>query len=127
MITDIFFYIVQPHDTLSRIARQYNASYREIAIENRITNPDLIYPGERLKLQKTRPSHEASALHELLRRESNHKPHARNGSHYGIGQLTPENARRYGGYGIGAVQRYIADRYGSSAAALRHHDQHGWY
>lgn len=46
-------YTVKPGDTLSQIALGYYgraSEYPEIASRNHIANPDLIYPGDRLKL-----------------------------------------------------------------------------
>lgn len=43
-------YVVKSGDTLSKIASQYGTTYQEIAKKNRITNPNLIYPGQVLKI-----------------------------------------------------------------------------
>ena len=43
-------YVVKKGDTLSEIALKYNTNYLKIAKENNIKNPDLIYPGQRLKI-----------------------------------------------------------------------------
>lgn len=43
-------YTVQKGDTLSGIAKKYNTTYKEIAKINDISNPDLIYPGQKLKI-----------------------------------------------------------------------------
>lgn len=43
-------YTVQAGDTLSEIAVRYNTSYSEIARINGISNPDLIYAGQVLKI-----------------------------------------------------------------------------
>jgi len=66
-------YIVKPGDTLSAIARDHlgNASrWPEIAKMNSIDNPDLIHPGDELKLpSSTKPSSEGflSRLGKLFR------------------------------------------------------------
>lgn len=39
-------YIVKSGDTLSGIAKVYGTSWRKIASDNELTNPDLIYPGQ---------------------------------------------------------------------------------
>ena len=39
-------YTVKLGDTLWKIAMKYNTTYREIAIKNNISNPNLIYPGQ---------------------------------------------------------------------------------
>ncbi len=44
-------YTVQPGDSLSRIAERYHLTVREIAAENAIENPNLIYPGQQLVLR----------------------------------------------------------------------------
>ena len=43
-------YTVQPGDTLWAIARQYHTSVETLVQLNRISNPDLIYPGQVLTL-----------------------------------------------------------------------------
>lgn len=43
-------YIVQTGDTLSGIALKYGATVRELVTINNIQNPNLIYPGEELKV-----------------------------------------------------------------------------
>lgn len=43
-------YIVQRGDTLASIAKMYNVTVNEIALANNITNPNLIYVGQRLKI-----------------------------------------------------------------------------
>lgn len=43
-------YIVKAGDTLSEIANRYNTTYQKIAKDNNITNPNLIYPNQKLKI-----------------------------------------------------------------------------
>lgn len=43
-------YTVQPGDTLSGIADTYGTTYQKIAADNGIANPNLIYPGQVLKI-----------------------------------------------------------------------------
>lgn len=43
-------YTVKSGDTLSEIAKKYNTTYQKIASDNGIENPDLIYPGQVLKI-----------------------------------------------------------------------------
>ncbi len=43
-------YVVKPGDTLSAIAAKYGTTYQEIATKNGISNPNLIYPGQILKI-----------------------------------------------------------------------------
>ena len=42
------YYTVRSGDTLSGIAQRYNTTYQAIAEKNGISNPNLIYPGQRL-------------------------------------------------------------------------------
>ena len=48
---DEVIYTVQPGDTLSSIASKYNTTYQNIAAINNISNPDLIYAGQTLKIK----------------------------------------------------------------------------
>lgn len=41
-------YIVKKGDTLSAIAKKYNTTYQKIAKDNNISNPNLIYPNQKL-------------------------------------------------------------------------------
>lgn len=41
-------YIVKSGDTLSSIAKRYNTTYQKIANDNNISNPNLIYPNQKL-------------------------------------------------------------------------------
>ena len=43
-------YIVKSGDTLSAIAKKYNTTYQKIAKDNNISNPNLIYPNQKLKI-----------------------------------------------------------------------------
>ena len=43
-------YIVQSGDTLTSIAKKFNTTADKIALLNNITNPNLIYPGQILKI-----------------------------------------------------------------------------
>ncbi len=43
-------YVVQPGDTLSKIAAKFGTTYQEIARKNGITNPNLIFPNQKLKI-----------------------------------------------------------------------------
>lgn len=45
------YYTVQPGDTLSKIAAKYETTYQKIAKINGIKNPNLIYPGQTLKIK----------------------------------------------------------------------------
>lgn len=43
-------YIVKSGDTLSEIANKYGTSYQELAKKNEIKNPNLIYPGQEIRI-----------------------------------------------------------------------------
>lgn len=43
-------YTVQAGDTLSGIAQRFNTTYQKIASDNQIADPNLIYPGQVLKI-----------------------------------------------------------------------------
>ena len=45
------WHVVQPGETLARIARHYNVTVDQIVYENNITNPNLIHPGQQLKIR----------------------------------------------------------------------------
>lgn len=44
-------YIVKDGDTLSEIAAKFGTTYQKIAIDNNISNSDLIYPGQKLVIK----------------------------------------------------------------------------
>ncbi len=44
-------YIVRPGDTLWSIAKRYGLRIEDIKKYNNLQNPDMIYPGQRLKLK----------------------------------------------------------------------------
>jgi len=48
--TESIFYTVQRGNTLSEIARRYGTTVQEIASINNITNPNLIFPGQVLRI-----------------------------------------------------------------------------
>ena len=43
-------YVVKSGDTLSKIAAKYNTTYQELAAYNNISNPSLIYVGQKIKI-----------------------------------------------------------------------------
>ena len=64
----------------------------------------------------------------LMERESKWSHTARNGSHYGIGQMRSLWYKRLNAYQqIDASIAYIAKRYGHSCHALAFHDKRGYY
>lgn len=50
-VTNEIIYIVKSGDTLSTIAQKYNTTYQKIAKDNNISNPNLIYPGQKLVIK----------------------------------------------------------------------------
>lgn len=49
-------YVVQPGDTLARIARSFNLTWQEIAEANGLVNPNRIYVGQELKIPGSAPA-----------------------------------------------------------------------
>ena len=49
--TKEIIYIVKSGDTLSEIAQKYNTTYQKIAKDNNISNPNLIYPNQKLVIK----------------------------------------------------------------------------
>ncbi len=47
---NVIEYVVKPGDTLSKIASNYNTTYQHLAQINEISNPNLIYPGQIIKI-----------------------------------------------------------------------------
>jgi len=45
------YYTVQPNDTLSDIASKYKTTYQKIVQLNNLSNPNLIYPGQKLRIK----------------------------------------------------------------------------
>ena len=68
-------------------------------------------------------------FHKLIEKEnSTWSPTARNGSHYGIGQMRNETYKRLDGYSqIDWTLRYIKKRYGSSCNAWRFFERNGYH
>ena len=63
----------------------------------------------------------------IIKRESNYRHKAVNGSHYGIGQV---RGMKHGtGYKrqINKVLEYIDSRYGTACKAYKFHKLHNWY
>ena len=64
----------------------------------------------------------------IITKESHWNIDARNGSHYGLGQMRSTHYRNLDGFRmIDATIKYVAKRYGSSCKALAYHKKHGWY
>ncbi len=47
---DYVIYTVKKGDNLTKIARKYNVTWQDLARWNSIPNPNLIYPGQQLKI-----------------------------------------------------------------------------
>jgi hypothetical protein len=64
----------------------------------------------------------------LIHYESRWNPKARNGSHYGLGQMRSTWYRDLSPRGqVNASIKYIHHRYGDSCKALDHFDRKGWH
>ena len=64
----------------------------------------------------------------LIHYESRWNPKARNGSHYGLGQMRSTWYRDLSPQGqIQASIKYIHHRYGDACKALAHFDRKGWH
>ena len=64
----------------------------------------------------------------LIHYESRWNPKARNGSHYGLGQMRSTWYRDLSPQGqIRATIKYISHRYGDACKALHHFETKGWH
>ena len=67
-------------------------------------------------------------LSHIIHKESRWNVNAKNGSHYGLGQMRSQHYRNLDGYRqIDATIKYITHRYGSMCNAWRFHGKHGHY
>ena len=67
-------------------------------------------------------------LNKIITKESHWNVSARNGSHYGLGQMRSTWYRDLDGYRqIDATIKYITIRYGSMCNAWRHHTKRNYY
>ena len=67
-------------------------------------------------------------LFHIIHKESRWNVNAKNGSHYGLGQMRSKYYRNLDGYRqIDATIKYITIRYGSMCNAWRFHGKHGHY
>ncbi len=69
-----------------------------------------------------------SCFHSLITKESNWRIDARNGSHYGLGQMRNVKYGRLDGFSmVDWSIRYIKGRYGSMCNAWRFFQKHGYH
>ena len=69
-----------------------------------------------------------SCFHSLITKESNWRIDARNGSHYGLGQMKNAKYGRLDGFSmVDWSIRYIKGRYGSMCNAWRFFQKHGYH
>ena len=67
-------------------------------------------------------------LSKIINKESRWNVNAKNGSHYGLGQMRSKHYRNLDAYRqIDATIKYINHRYGSMCNAMRFHERHGHY
>ena len=67
-------------------------------------------------------------LSKIIFKESRWNPQAKNGSHFGLGQMRSEHYRTLDPYRqIDATIKYITNRYGSMCNAWRFHERVGHY
>ena len=67
-------------------------------------------------------------LSKIIHKESQWNVKAKNGSHFGLGQMRSQHYRNLDGYRqIDATIRYVNVRYGSMCNAWRFHERHGHY
>ena len=55
--TETVFYTVQVGDTLSKIASRYGTTVQELTKINNLANPNLIYPGQSLRIATNSTTH----------------------------------------------------------------------
>ena len=78
--------------------------------------------------QMSSSSKEFQCNKEIMRKESNYNPSAKNGSHYGLYQgRSPYLATATITEQINWYINYIRARYGDGCKALAHHVKHNWY
>ena len=64
----------------------------------------------------------------IIHKESRFNPQAKNGSHFGLGQMRSQHYRNLDPYRqIDATIKYIIHRYGSMCNAWRFHGKNGFY
>ena len=63
----------------------------------------------------------------IIKRESHYRHNAKNGSHYGIGQIRGMKPGTGYKHQIKRILDYIDKRYKTACNAYKHHKQNGWY
>ena len=92
---------------------------------NAVTQTDLLklYAHSRIINDK-----QYQCFHSLITKESNWRVDAKNGSHYGLGQMRNENYKKLDGFSqVDWSIRYIKGRYGSMCNAWRYFQKHKWH
>lgn len=67
--TNTVIYIVRRGDTLSGIAKRFETTINQLVILNNIRNPNLIFPGETLKISKTTGVISSDVINYTVRKE----------------------------------------------------------
>ena len=146
---------VNPGDTVSKIAQKYDTTVDSIQHLNNLSNPDLIFVGQQLKVnndnngqaaqQSTSQNTQAQASNNnysssvsgndaaakawIAQHESSNNYDARNGQYIGKYQLSASYLN--GDYSPAnqerAADQYVAQRYGSWSNAQAHWEANGWY
>lgn len=97
----------------------------QTAIAKEISTTDMykLYAHSRLVNYK-----QFQCFNKIITKESHWDVSARNGSHYGLGQMRSTHYRDLDGYRqIDATIKYITNRYGSMCNAWRHHMKRNYY
>lgn len=92
---------------------------------NAVTQTDLLklYAHSRIINDK-----QYQCFRSLITKESNWRVDAKNGSHYGLGQMRNENYKKLDGFSqVDWSIRYIKGRYGSMCNAWRYFQKHRWH
>lgn len=92
---------------------------------NAVTQTDLLklYAHSRIINDK-----QYQCFRSLITKESNWRVDAKNGSHYGLGQMRNENYKKLDGFSqVDWSIRYIKGRYGSACNAWRYFQKHKWH
>ena len=100
------------------------ASGKPAEVESKPTRQEILT----LLRQMSSSDKEFQCNKEIMRKESNYNPSAKNGSHYGLYQgHSPYLATATIEEQINWYIQYIRARYGDGCLALKHHKKHNWY